>query len=63
MASGNKLGKLSGTSQATAIITGFASLIIGLSNEKLHYTDVKNYLLKFVQKNSTSKKYSKISGA
>ena len=47
---GKKLGELSGTSQATAIITGFASMIIGLSDEKLHYTDVKNYLLKFVQK-------------
>ena len=47
---GKKLGELSGTSQATAIITGFASIIIGLSNERLHYTDVKNNLLSSVEK-------------
>ena len=46
----SKLGKLSGTSQATAIISAYASLMISSSKQKLNYTVIKNHLL-----NSTKK--------
>ena len=46
----SKLGKLSGTSQATAIISAYASLMISASKQKLNYTIIKNHIL-----NSTKK--------
>tara|TARA_B100000925_G_scaffold289003_1_gene271015 strand:+ start:2156 stop:3154 length:999 start_codon:yes stop_codon:yes gene_type:complete len=46
----NKLGTLSGTSQATAIISAYASLFAGMDQQKPHFTKLKNIILKSVEK-------------
>ena len=45
-----KIGSLSGTSQATAIISAYASLMISSSNKEVKYTTIKNYLLSSTRK-------------
>ena len=53
---GGRIAKLSGTSQATAIVSGYASLLINSKKIKSHYVDVKNMIL------SSVKKYSFLAG-
>ena len=47
-----RIGKLSGTSQATAIVAGFASILMQSSLKKLNYIEVKNKIMKSVNKRS-----------
>ena len=46
----NSLGTLSGTSQSTAIISGYTSLLVGSSIKKTNFIKLKNTILKSVKK-------------
>ena len=47
---GGRIATLSGTSQATAIISGYASLLINSRKARLDYVDIKNTILSSVKK-------------
>ena len=53
---GGRIATLSGTSQATAIISGYASLLINSRKVRTHYVDIKNAIL------SSAKKYNFLKG-
>lgn len=48
-----RLGSLSGTSQSTAIITAYASILIGMNSSRTSYITIKNTILKSITKSTS----------
>jgi len=57
-----KFGQLSGTSQSTAVITAYTSILAGMNYSRSNYTNLKNTILKSATKSLPLLKKCKTGG-